>query len=65
MEKTIKGTDGQKPISYHVGGLHESTGTPAGDKIPRSKISAALSGRYGPKAKRQALFMRNVLTGGK
>jgi hypothetical protein len=56
---------GQKPITFQKGGLHESTDTPSGDKIPSEKVKAALSGSYGPKAKRQALFMRNVLTGGK
>lgn len=56
---------GKKPIEFQKGGLHESTGTPAGDKIPAAKVAAAASGSLGPKAKRQALFMKNVLTGGK
>lgn len=56
---------GQKEIKFHPGGLHESTNTPAEEKIPKSKVSAALAGKDGPKAKRQALFMKNVLTGGK
>ncbi len=38
-----------------TGGLHESTHTPEGQKIPASKIRAAKQGRYGPKAKRQAV----------
>lgn len=55
----------QKTIKYHPGGLHESTHTKQGEKIPASKVKAALSGNYGPKAKRQALFAKNVLTGHK
>ena len=59
--KVIKGKKGQKPIKFHEGGLHESTGTPAGQKIPQSKLSAAMSGSLGPKAKKQVQFMHNVL----
>lgn len=46
---------------FDKGGLHRSTGTPQGQNIPDSKIQAALSGRYGAKAKRQAEFYVNVL----
>jgi hypothetical protein len=56
---------GKKPIKFHPGGLHESTNTPAGEKIPASKKLAAMKGSYGPKAKKQAEFAANVLTGGK
>lgn len=56
---------GEKPIEFQKGGLHASTGTPAEDKIPAAKVAAAASGSLGAKAKRQALFMKNVLTGGK
>ncbi len=56
---------GQKPITFKEGGLHESTGTPMGQPIPASKKAAALRGEYGPKAKRQAQFAKNVLTGGR
>lgn len=52
---------GEKPISFHVGGLHQSTHTPPGEKIPASKRAAAIAGKYGPKAKSQALFAKNVL----
>jgi hypothetical protein len=52
---------GKKPISFHPGGLHESTNTPAGEKIPESKREAALKGSYGPKAEKQAQFAKNVL----
>jgi hypothetical protein len=59
--KVIKGKDGQKSISFHPGGLHETTHTPAGEKIPASKRAAALAGKYGAKGKAQALFAKNVL----
>ena len=52
---------GQKPIKFTPGGLHRSTNTPAGQKIPAKKRAAALRGDYGPKAKRQAQFAKNVL----
>ena len=56
---------GKKPLEFQKNGLHESTGTPAGTPIPAEKKAEALSGSLGPKAKKQALFMKNVLTGGK
>lgn len=56
---------GQKTIRFKAGGLHRSLKVPAGKKIPASKMAAARAGRYGPKAKKQALFARNVLTGGR
>jgi hypothetical protein len=55
--------EGKKPIKFHVGGLHETTHTPAGQKIPKSKIHAAMAGRYGSKGVKQANFMKNVLVG--
>lgn len=64
MKESIKPIAlGEKPISFTPGGLHKTTGTPAGEKIPTSKIAAALAGQYGPKGKQQALFMKNVLKG--
>lgn len=56
---------GEKPIKFKAGGLHESTGTPAGQKIPAKKMAAALEGKDGPKAEKQAQFKKNVLTGPK
>lgn len=56
---------GKKPITFKKGGLHASTGTPAGQKIPAAKMAAALSGRLGPKAKKQAQFAKNVLAKGR
>lgn len=56
-------SSGQKKITYKKGGLHASLGVPQGQKIPPAKLSAALSGKYGAKAKKQAQFMQNVLVG--
>ena len=42
--------------TFQKGGLHKSTNTPQGQKIPASKMAAAKAGRYGPKAKKQANF---------
>jgi hypothetical protein len=52
---------GQKPIKFHEGGLHESTGTPSGKPISAAKHSKAASGSLGPKAEKQENFYRNVL----
>lgn len=52
---------GEKPITFTKGGLHQSTNTPSGQKIPTSKRHAALMGKYGAKAKKQELFAENVL----
>lgn len=62
-EVTIKGKRGQKPIDFQEGGLHASTGTPAGEKIPAAKMAAAKAGKLGPKARKQANFAANVLKG--
>lgn len=63
---TLKPTKaGQKPIKFTKGGLHASTGTPQGKKIPASKKKAALAGKFGKKAAAQARFAANVLTGKK
>lgn len=62
---TLKAKPGQKKITFKAGGLHASTGTPSGQKIPAAKRKKALAGGYGPKAKRQAQFAKNVLTGKK
>lgn len=60
--KTIKPKkEGQHKIKFKVGGLHASTHTPMGEKIPASKRAAALAGKYGKKAKAQAMFAKNVL----
>jgi len=60
---TLKAKKGQKKITFKAGGLHKSTGTPAGQKIPAAKRAKALAGGYGPKAAAQARFAKNVLVG--
>lgn len=56
---------GQKPIKFKEGGLHRSLGVPEDKPIPPGKMKAALAGKHGPKAKKQALLKKNVLTGPK
>lgn len=63
--ETIPAIPGHKAITFQKGGLHASTNTPMGKPIPAAKKQAALAGRYGPKAKKQANFAKNVLTGPK
>ncbi len=45
---------GQKPIKFRKGGLHRTTHTPMGQKIPAWKIQKAKAGGYGPLGKKQA-----------
>ena len=52
---------GQKPIKFHKGGLHASTGTKPGEPISAAKHAEAASGKLGPKAAKQENFYRNVL----
>lgn len=54
---------GQKPITFHAGGLHQKLGVPQGTKIPAEKMKNALDGLYGPEAKKEAEFKHNVLKG--
>ena len=56
---------GQRPIRFQPGGMHKSLGVPMGKPIPAGKKAAALAGKYGDKAKRQALLAKNVLRGKK
>lgn len=56
---------GQKKIIFKQGGMHATLGVKAGVPIPAGKFQAALSGKAGPLAKKQALFKKNVLTGPK
>lgn len=61
VTKTIQPKEaGQKPITYHPGGLHSSTGTPQGKPIPKAKFERALAGGFGAKARKQALMAKNV-----
>lgn len=56
---------GQSPITFKEGGLHKSLGVKAGVPIPKGEMQKALSGKKGEKARKQAQFKKNVLTGGK
>jgi hypothetical protein len=51
---TKKSDNWIKDATANKGGLHRSTGTPEGEKIPAAKIAKAKKGAYGPKAKKQA-----------
>jgi hypothetical protein len=62
---TISGKKGQKPVTFKKGGLHSSLGVPQGQKIPASKMAAAKSGAYGPKAQKQANFATGMLAAGR
>lgn len=63
--ETIPAIPGHKAITFSKGGLHRSTNTPLGQKIPAAKKAKALAGGYGAKAEKQAQFAKNVLTGRK
>lgn len=56
---------GKNPITFKRGGLHRHTHTPMGQKIPDSKVRKAMAGGFGPEAKKEAMFDKNVLTGGR
>lgn len=56
---------GKKPIAFKKGGLHATLGVSQDSKIPAKKMSAALGGKYGTKAKKEALFAKNVLSKGR
>ena len=57
---TIPAVAAKKPITFKKGGLHKSTGTPAGTKIPAKKLAAAASGKLGAKAAKQAQLAKNL-----
>lgn len=56
---------GKKSVKITPGGLHKSLHVPADKKIPAKKFKAALEGKYGKKAQKQAQFKKNVLHGKK
>ena len=56
---------GQKKVTFREGGLHRSTNTPMGQKIPQDKIAKALAGGYGPLAKKQAAMAQGMLKKGR
>jgi hypothetical protein len=62
-KETIPAKAGHKAITFDKGGLHKSLGISQNKKIPAAKKEAALEGKYGPKAKKQAQFAKNVLKG--
>jgi hypothetical protein len=63
-ERTIEPKEkSQKKISFREGGLHDSTGTPTGKKIPAKKHEEAREGKLGKKVKKQEMFYENVLKG--
>jgi len=68
-KKTVKISTGKgsPAIKFKKGGLHESTHTPKGEKIPASKLKAAAAGKYGPKARKQAALAKGLkkMRGGK
>jgi hypothetical protein len=64
-KKQVIKAPGKKPIAFKPGGLHQSLGVPQGKPIPPAKMRAALAGKNGTKARQQAQFARNVLTGPK
>lgn len=65
MTTVVMKKKGKKPIRFEKGGLHRSTNTPEGERIPESKITAALAGRYGKKAKKQAVMAKGMLKKGR
>jgi len=66
MAKTITiKKKGKKPIKFKEGGLHRTTNTPAGQKIPLSKMRAAKAGRYGKLGKMQANMATGLLAAGR
>ncbi len=56
---------GKKPVTFQKGGLHKTTGTPMGEKIPASKMRKAKAGGYGPKGKKQAVMATGMLAKGR
>ena len=65
METLKKSKPNQHTIKFHKGGLHQSLGVKQGKKIPSALMQAAIEGRKGAKAKKEAMFAKNVLTGKK
>ena len=63
--KTTIKAPGKRPVAFQPGGLHESTGTPAGQNIPAAKMAAAKRGDYGPKAVKQANMATGLLAAGR
>lgn len=64
-KKTTIRKPGSKPVTFKPGGLHKSTGTPAGQPIPAAKMAAAASGQLGPLAQKQANLAKGMLAAGR
>lgn len=64
-KKTIKGKGNQKSVTFREGGLHRTTGTPLGEKIPADKMAAAKAGKYGSLGVKQANMATNMLGAGR
>lgn len=62
--ETLPAQNGNPAIKFKRGGLHTATSTPQGKPIPAAKKRKALAGGYGPKAKKEAQFAKNVLNRG-
>ena len=63
---TLKKTNpSQHTIHFKKGGLHQTLGISQSEKIPSNLMEAAIEGRKGAKAKKEAMFAKNVLTGKK
>lgn len=60
MERILEAPS-KKPIKFKKGALHAELGVQQGKKIPAKKMAAAASGKLGPKAKKRAIFAKNVL----
>lgn len=56
---------GQKKVTFRKGGLHKSTGTPAGQKISSADMQKALEGYYGQLAVKQANMAQGMLKKGR
>jgi hypothetical protein len=57
---------GKKPMGFKKGGLHQSLNVPQDQPIPAGKKAAALAGKYGPLAKKQAVYaFRGALATGR
>ena len=65
MAKATIKSPGKKPVTFSKGGLHKSTGTPQGQKIPAAKMAAAASGKLGPLAAKQANLAQGMLAAGR
>lgn len=64
-KKVTMRAKGKKPVTFTKGGLHRSTHTPMGQKIPAAKMRAAKAGKYGPKAVKQANMATGMLAAGR